>query len=284
MKRLTARLAFAGFSVACFFTRPARAENWAPDLTLATTWNSNVTNANRAADRIGALQFSADASVSDRVSVGGRDALFPRLQVAVDAAPRFAALAAASAGLRGEWQHKFGLGPFAPVFSLALAGDLVGARESGRSGTSRSATLTLRKRLDAATRFALTQEFSRLDARESVYDRRAAETTLELARDLTPVVGFTLAAFWRMGDVLSYATPPRPELVALAPNRRAVDTFGRSMVAYSIDAPTVGGKLSLTRTLDSATAATLSYEYRATERGPLHYANHLVSLALARQF
>ncbi|HVS54331.1 MAG TPA: hypothetical protein VHD62_18390 [Opitutaceae bacterium] len=284
MKPLVVRLAFAGFAAACFFAPPTRAENWAPNLSLATTWNSDVTNANRAADRIGALQFAAEALAGDRISLARSDALFPAVHLGADATPRFAALAAAAAGLRGEWQHKFGLGPLAPVFSLAFAGDFVGAREPGRRGISRGATLTLRKRLDAATRLALTQEFSRLDARDSVYDRRAAEAALELARDLTPAVGLTLAAFWRTGDVLSYATPPRPELVALAPNRRTVDTFGRPMVAYSIDAPTVGGKIGVVRALDVASSATLSYEYRATERGPLRYTNHLVSLALVRQF
>jgi hypothetical protein len=271
-------------SSALLLTVVARADNWAPNLTLATTWDSNLTNADVSTDRIGALGFSADVVANDRYALRGNNTLLPGLHFAATGWPRFESLTSVAGGLRGEWQHKFGLGALAPVFSLELAGDLVGAREAGRSGTSSGATLALRKRLNDAARLALTQEFSRLDARYAVYDRQSAQTTLELGYDFTDVARVTLGAFWRTGDVLSYATPPRPELAALAPNRLAVETFRRPMVAYSIDAHTVGGKFALVRAVTDVAAVILSYEYRDTTRGPLRYTNHLVSLSVVRQF
>lgn len=262
----------------------AHADGWAPNLTTTATWNSNVTNANLGSDRIAALQTQADLLASERYALGRNDAAHVGFHAAADWTPRFNGLTTAAAGVRADWQHKFGLGALAPLFLVELAADAVGAKDAARRGTSTGATLLLRKRFDDRWRATLTQEFTDHAARGAVYDRRGEQTTLELGYDHDEATRVTLAAFRRSGDVVSYATPPRPDLVAVASTRTTVDTFGAPRVAYSVDARTVGGKASLVRALDPDSALVASYEYRETERRPLRYVNHLVSLALVHQF
>ena len=268
-------------SAVAFAAAPA---DWAPSLTTTATWNSNANNANRSSDIIGALELRADATLTHRFALGSDDALFVAGQLAADAWPRFSGLDAASLGPRLAWRHKFGLGALAPTFSIELAGDAVAAHESARAGLAGSMTFAWRQRLDDATRVALTHERARHNARESVFARTGNETALEIARDLDERWSLAFTARWREGDVLSYATPPRPDLVSLARVRVPNSTFDRPFVAYSLDARTLTGALAFTRALDEATALTFGYEWRQTERGPLRYVNHLVSATLARQF
>jgi hypothetical protein len=262
----------------------AASAGWAPNITTTVTWNSNATNADRSAEVIGALALRAEVASAVRFALGPDDALFAGGSLRATAWPRFDGLDQAAIGPRLTWQHKFGLGALAPVLSVEFAADAVATRESARRAHAGSVTFALRKRLDEATRVALTHERAREDAREFVFDRTGAETSLELTRDLDERWSLAFTARWREGDVLSYATPPRPDLVAVAHTRVPNTTFDRALVAYSLDARSLTGGLSATRALDESTALTFRYEWRETERGPLRYVNHLVSAALTRQF
>ena len=275
------RLAFGCSLLASLTAAPA---DWAPNITTTATWNSNATNASRSSDIIGALALRADLGVSHRFTPGTDDALIVGAQLAAEAWPRFDGLDRATLGPRLAWQHKFGLGALAPVFSVELAADAVAANESARNARAGGVTFALRKRLDVATVVALTHERARTDARESVFARTGNETALEITRDLAEPWSLALAARWREGVVQSYATPPRPDLVSLARVRVPNSTFDRAMVVYSLDARTVTGALTLARAVDNASALTFRYEWRQTARGPLCYVNQLVSAAFARQF
>ena len=257
---------------------------WAPNITTTATWNSNVTNASRSADVIGALQLRADFAATTRLALGTDDALLVGAQLGAEAWPRFDGLDRIALGPRLAWTHKFGLGALAPVFSVELATDGIAANESARRALAGSVTFALRKRLDDATRLALTHERAREDAREFVFDRTGAETALTVTRDFDEPWSLAFTARWREGVVQSYATPPRPDLVAVARVRVPNTTFDRSFIVYSVDAHTLTGALALTRTLDASTALTFAYEWRDTTRGPLRYTNHLVSATLVRQF
>ena len=262
----------------------ARADGWTPALTLAAAWHDNASNAGASADRIGALHTGAELLLSERYGVARDDSLIVSARFAGDWWQRYRGLSRGAAGARIEWQHKFGLGALVPVASVELAADAVAAAESGRRGIGTGITFALRKRFNDLWRATLTQEFARHDARQAVFDRAGAETALEVGREITEFTRFALRLNYRRGDVLSYATPPRPDLVALAPNRANVETFGRPMVAYSIGARSVGARAAYVRTLNEQSAVILAYEWRETKRSPLHYVNHLVSVALAHRF
>jgi hypothetical protein len=262
----------------------ARADDWAPNLTLTGTWQDNASNASLSSDRVAGFVTDADLLASQRYTFGLGDSIHPALHIGGEWWPRFNNLNRAAFGGRVEWRHKFGVGALAPIFSAEVAADAILAQETGRRGFSSGITLALRKRFNDAWRGTLSHEFARHDARYAVFDRTGNETTIELARELNDVARLTFALRYRDGDVLSYGTPPRPDLVALAPNRLAVETFGRPMVAYSIDARTIAGKAAVIRALDESTAIVVAYEYRNTEKSPLRYVNHLVSLGLVHQF
>lgn len=260
------------------------ADDWAPNLTVIGAWNSNATNANAAGDRLGAFLTNADLVAGTRYGLGRDDAVHLTLHGNVEWWPRFRPLLTAAGGVRLEWRHKFGLGAMAPVFSAEGSVDGVTSREDGRGGTSSGVLLSFRKRFNDLWRGTLSQEFARHDARFAVYDRVGCETALELDRDLSEVARLSFRVSYRDGDVLSYGTPPRPDLVPLAPNRRPVTTFGSPMVAYSIDARTVGLRGSLTRAIDEDSAVIFSYEWRETSRSPLRYLNQIISAAVVHQY
>lgn len=280
MKKLAAAVLVFSASLA-FAGAPA---GWAPNLTTTATWDSNATNADRSGDVIGALQLRADLATTTRLALDTGDGLLVGAHLAAEFWPRSSGLDQLAVGPRVTWQHKFGIGALAPGFGVELAGDLIFARETGRSARAGTLTFTWRKRLDEATRLALKQEFARRDARELVFDRTGAESSVELDRDLDEFWALSFTTRWRDGDVLSYATPPRPDLVALAHVREPYDMFGRPFVAYSLEAHSLSGSLAATRTLARNTWLIFCYEWRETERNPLRYVNHLVSAALVRQF
>jgi hypothetical protein len=262
----------------------ARADQWSPNLTLTATWHDNASNADRAADKISTWQTNADIVANERYGLTGADAVHLGFHLGGDWWPDYRNLMTGAAGVRADWEHKFGLGALAPILSVELAADQVAARETGRRGTSSGVTVALRKRFNDLWKASLRTEFSQMYARSAVYDRDGTQTTLEVSRDLGEVSRLTLSVYHRSGDIVSHATPPRPDIVALAPNRMPVDTFGRPFVAYSIDARTTGGKLAFIRALDQASAVIAGYEVRRTERDALRYVNQLVSVALVHQF
>lgn len=260
------------------------AQDWAPNLTTTATWQDNATNAKPAADRISGLQLQADLIASNRYAIGRDDSIHPALHLAGEWWPRFDGLTLGAAGVRVEWRHKFGLGALAPVFSVEAGADAVTVRESPRRGTSSVLLATFRKRFNDSTTITATQEFTDHNARAAVFDRKGSETAIEIGRDLGTTSRITLRIAYRDGDVLSHATPPRPDLVALAPNRREIDTFGRPLTAYSIEARTLGAKAAFIHALDRNSAVILAYEWRQTKRDPVRYLNQLVSLAVVHQF
>ena len=261
-----------------------RAQDWAPNLSVLGKWDSNATNANAPSDRIGSLLTSADLIASKRYGLSRDDSVHVTLHAGTEWWPRFNSLLLASGGARLEWRHKFGLGALAPVLSIEGSADAVAAKEAGRRGTASSVLVSLRKRFNDTWRATLLQEYAQQAARFAVYDRTGAETAIEIDHDVTAVARLTFRASYRDGDVLSYGTPPRPDLVSVAPNRRPVTTFGSPMVAYSIDARTLGLKLALTRALNEDSAFIAGYEWRETSRTPLRYVNHLVTLSLINQY
>lgn len=276
MKKLLAAFALAPLL--------SHAAPWAPTLTATTAWHSNVSNADRSSDIIGALQLRADLATVQRLSLGRDDSLLFGARLETEAWTRFQSLNRAALSPTLSWAHKFGLGPFAPILSVDLAASGVAAHESRRSGFSGSAAFVWRQRLDELTRFSLTYERSRHDARATLFDRTGQEGAVSIARELPLNWTLTASARYRHGDILSYATPPRNDLVALAKIREANTTFDRNFTAYSLDAHSLTFGLALSRPLNDTTSLSLGYDYRRTTRQPVRYVNHLVSAAISRQF
>jgi hypothetical protein len=270
--------------IALSLTGVAAAADWAPQITAAATWDDNVTNANRANDRIGALNFSGAFEMGQRLGLTRELALLYGAQVDAEDWPRFDGLDRIAAGPVVALRYKSGLGPLAPTFTLRATGSLSAARESGRAGPEGDLSIIYTQGLTDTTRLTSGITAGRLDARDPVFTRDGLEGFVELAHDLDVNWRLLFSLRWREGDVLSYATPPRPDLANLARVRVNNSTFGRPMVAYSLDAHTAGGAITLARALDPMTSLKFGLEWRETTRDPLLYVNRLVSLSVTRQF
>ena len=262
----------------------ATAADWAPQLTATATWEENATNANQAVDRVDALQLATSLMIEQRAGLTRELALLYGAQLEAESWPRFDQLDRIAAGPTLALRYKDGLGPLAPTFTLRAAGTLSAARDFGRAGPAGSLSLIYAQGLTDTTHLTAGVTGTRLDAHESVYARSDVEGFVECAYDFDANWRLRLSARWRHGDVLSYATPPRPDLVGLARERTDNDTFAPSMFVYSLDAHTVSGAVLLSRALDEATSLNLGVEWRETTRTPLLYVNRLVSLGVTRQF
>jgi len=262
----------------------ARADNWAPNLTATAVWNSNVTHAERSNDQLDSLLITADVLASQRYPFGRDDSLHLRGHLAGDWWPRYNGLLTGAVGGRAEWAHTFGVGARAPVVSIEGAADAVAAKETGRRGVSTRITASVRQRLNDRTRATLSHEVGWFDARYGTFDSAGSETAITIDRDLTDVARLTFTARFRDGDVVTYASGFRPDLEALAPNRVAVRSFGRSMTAYRVDARMWSGRIAFVRALDESSAIVVAYERREVERKSLQYGEHLLSIALVHQF
>lgn len=259
--------------------------DWSPVVTAGAAWNSNLTNANRASDVIGAFQLRADGEAAlGRVQLDRDHAVTFALAATAESCPRFDGLDQMSLGPRAAWRAKFGLGALAPVLSFEASVDGVAAHESDRGGWAGSLRAVWRQRHEDGGRFSVAMEWSRLDARGPVFDRSGGEVAVDYGRDLAEAWRWNLGLRWRDGDVVSYAMPPRPDLVGLARVRTTVTTFGAPRVAYSLSGTSLSGSLAVARELDARSTLTFGYEGRTTRKGGLSYANHLVSAAITRQF
>ena len=273
---------FLGFVLAA--SAAMAADDWAPNLTASAVWHSNATYADQSDDQLESLQINADVLASQRYPFGRDDSVRLSAHFAGDWWPNYRELLRGVAGGRAELRHQFGSDPLAPVIAIEGAADIVETRESGRRGFSTGVTASLRKRLNDRTRVTVWHEVSWYNARLGTYDFGASETALEIDRDLTRTTRLTLAGRYRTGDILTYATGLRPDLEDRAPHRIETNTFDRPMTAYRIDAITWSGRVSLVRALDDRTALQLAFEYRRSERGPLSFPDHLLSVAMIHQF
>lgn len=281
LQRRVIRFAFALLTLPAV---PSHAAGWLATASTTATWDSNATRADHAGDRIAALDVLADVAATRRLSITRDDGLLVRLHVAGDAWPRYPTLSTAAVGAGLEWQRKFGLGPFAPLLRVGVAADAIAGRDHDRNGGNYVGTLALQKRATDLTTFEAAETLTRRDERIPVYDWNAAETSVAVRHSIGARTQVSLAAFWRHGGVLSYATPPRPDLIALAPVRELEDTFGRPLVAYAIVARSLGARVGAAWAMNDAASVTLGYEYRDTRRAALRYVNQLVSASIALQF
>lgn len=278
MKRLIALL----LPVAAFAAAPV--PDWSPNATWTAAWNNNASNGEATWDRVGALQLGADVLASSQFNFGAGDAAHATLHLAGDWYPRFSKLDRGAVGGRLDWQHTFGVGPSAPVFTAEIGGDAVATVESARRGMGGFADLHLTKRFGTVWLATVRQRFETYAAKGSVFDASGRVTSLELSRDFSGATRFTLSGSWRQGDVVTYAQYDRPDLMAIAHDWAALNTFKRRMTAYATDARTIGGRAALVHATAEDTAIVLAYDYANTSRTGLRYVNRTLSLSLVRQY
>jgi len=88
----------------------------------------------------------------------------------------------------------------------------------------------------------------------------------------------------RSGEVVSYAVPPRPDIVALANDRRIVGTFGEPYVAYNFDAITNSLSFGVSQGLTQWVSINARYEWHYTTRSNISYMNNILRLSIHAAF
>ncbi len=249
-------------------------------------WRGNVTNADRAADRIDAWNVKVDIAGASVRLVDRRTGLTTGWQAGLEAWPDYPGLSSAQAGLVLGSRHKFGLGPLAPVLSLTGRLAARAGAERDRSVVGGAGQVELTKRVVEIWRLGLAYEWSREEAPGPVFDRVAREGTLRSELQLGRRWGWTLSVSQRQGDVVSYSRPPRPDLVQAGKKLVLVDTFrqGTPLLAYYFPAETtsVAGELAFDRTERRTWFARV--EYRDTRDATQRYLNTSLAVGLRHRW
>lgn len=248
-------------------------------------WQDNATNAERPQDLLSGWQWRTELQAAGQWLLGDGHRLRATAGANTELWPRFPGLGLFGLEIAAAWEFKPGFGPHRPVFEAGIEGGWTGARERDRSGSGGAGHVQVRQRAGSAWLFTAGHEWRRFDARGRAFDRTAKEWSGRV--EWTFAEGWTLAATGRrrVGDVVSYSRPPRPDLVALGKPISFVDTFEQATpwIAYYFAAETRSGSLELLRSFGRSVVG-LSYEYRHTLHAGPGYNNQRTALRYGRSF
>lgn len=259
----------------------ARAD-WRVEAETGLLYDSNLSNSDRATDerddvawqsraRLGNglqltrdLRFNFSGDVSEQVWAQDND--FNNLT------------AGGTAGLR----YRFGLGGKAPWVLVEDHAGFAFFHADGRSGLENlfrvRGGVGITDRLAAEAGYT----FDVFEAKDSFFDLCGHRGSIRLTFDATESLQLALGYSYREGEVISYARPPRPDIVAIAAELKPIDTFGRPLyTAYRLRGSTNAVSASLGYTLAKYLSVLVSYEFRHTASGPLEYENHVVEAKFA---
>lgn len=270
-------------SLACSTTTLA---NWAWHGRTQVSWQGNVTNADRPSDRLSTWQWQTELVAAQSRQLRGNQSLSTELHATLSLWPEFNGLDNLATGATFAWSRKLGLGPDAWVIRAATTGEWINTREATRSGLGGRGGFELRRRWREAWQFTLGGEIVRFNARGRAFDHTSREVYWRSSYQHDAHWHSDFELRYRHGDVVSYTTPPRPDLVLAGKTLTLVDTFRRDvpLLAYYFPANTHSAAWTLTRSLTSQTALFFHAEYRDTTHGALRYLNQRTSLGLAHRF
>lgn len=248
---------------------------WVWQGTSEAVWHGNITNSDRLADRLSALQWQTEFRGEVNRLLPGGNFVSAALRFDLDLWPKYQGLDTVSVGPALDWAHKFGLGAHAWVIGATVSGDWISARERDRSGLTGHVRLEIRKRWRDSWLFFLGSERTHHDARQLAFTHSGRENYLRIEYQFNAAWWSAVELRQRAGIVVSYTTPPRPDLVQAGKVLTLVDTFERAtpLLAYYFPADTRSLSLELARTLGPAASAYLKFEYRETTHFTLRYLN-----------
>lgn len=248
-------------------------------------WHNNVTNSDRAADRVAALQWRSEFATSSSWLLPASNIVRADWKVRTDLWPRYQGLDAIRTGPEINWSHKIGLGSQVPVLSARGEGTGVLARESPRSGYGGRLTAQVQRRLGFDWQLVAGVEWEKYWARGPAFNLSGREYFLTVEYQVSKDWRLNAEVRSRHGTVVSYTTPPRPDLVKAGKVLTLLDTFERAspLLAYYFPAETISGAVELTRVLDRRSALFLQLEYRDTTHNALRYLNTRTTVGFARR-
>ena len=260
----------------------ARAE-WRFDAETGGFYDSNLSNSDRASDEKDDWAWKTDVRVGNGFQLS-RDL---RLNLAADLRgqlwDQYDAFNEIGAGASAGLRYRFGLGRQAPWILLEERIGYDRFHETVRSGWDES--LRLRGGIAISERIALEAGyiFGNFASPDDFFDEQGHTANARVIVDLTSSLQVVLGYTYREGNVISYAVPPRPDILLLTSEARPVTTFGTNplYIAYRLRGQTNAVSVSAGYALTRYLSVQLAYEYAVTSHDPLQYENHLVEAKVA---
>lgn len=257
-----------------------------PDINAAVwgRWESNVSNSDVAADRL------SDGFFGMRVSAGtggvfGRDWRWRAAAVGEgELAIRFAELGFLEGGVNLGLERKFGLGWQAPRLLADFLSTMRGDGQPGASGVRMAPSIGLL--WQGGERWGLRVRYTPewFLAQSTVFDSFSNAVGIAGWYDLFPSTRLKLGYTFRYGDVVSYAVPPRPDLVANSEARAFTNVFGAERVVYRLEAATHSIEAAVRQDITDDLGLQATYRWEITEGQGLVYENHIIELGIHAGF
>jgi hypothetical protein len=257
-------------------TAPARAD-WRFEAGTGALYDSNLSNSDRDAD----VRDDWATRSMVRVANGFQLSRDLRLNLAIDlrgeAWARYDAFNNVDPGGTLGLRYRFGLGRLAPWVLIEDHLAYSFFNEYQRNG--------FENRFRVRGGFGITEGlsveaayiFDDFAAQEEAFWSLNGHTgSIRLTFDATPSLQLSLGYSYRNGEVISYALPPRPDLVFFAEERDVVPSFGNpAFTAYRLRGSTNAVSASASYTVSKYISVQVTYEFRDTSHNSLEYMNHL---------
>jgi len=257
--------------------------DWRINAETGALYESNLSNSERAADEEPDAAWKSNASIGDGFQLSRN----LRVNLAADLRAvvwdRLDGLDEFGGGGSVDLRYRFGLGREAPWIALT---ERLGYDAFGESARSRSdETVAVRGGFALSPRVAVEAGYTFRDsaARDDFFDLQSHSGNVRLVVDLTSSLQIALGYTYRDGDVISYAVPPRPDILQFADESRSVSTFGDQprYTAYRLNGQTHAVSISAGHAVTQKLSVQVSYEYATTAHDPLRYENHSVEAKIA---
>ena len=256
-------------------------------------WQDNVTNATAGDGVLGAFTLESEGNLTWLRAVDFSTILSSGVGATADICTTFSGLDSASAGPRIEVMHKFGVGPFAPSFSLGLEADAVLFSDTYRSNVDAAAVARYSQRFSDSVQLVVDGRFCGYGANSSVFSGRYVHLGATLNWDVDDTWRLFATGNWRDGDVVAeYAAEKSPIYgwVPIDPGgyyytgpRLLVRTFSEPFVAYRADAPTLSWGVGVSPAIGAHTSVVAQFTRCRTSAYDA-YVNDLVSVGLVHHF
>ena len=271
--------------VLLFFHTDSALADWIRDLRGEVSYDDNLSNSDRGADQRADFAFAGQARFG-RFWTNASDAL--RLAVTADLDARAFAryqdfnrvLLGSSASLR----YRFGLGAMAPFVRIEGGGGYADFEQNLQDGWRYRAAFTIGKRMTDRLAIDASYIFENIGGSIRLFDRRSNSFALAASFDLTEKTQLTAFYEFRDGEVVSYAVPPRPDLLALSNANRDVSTFGPIYEAYNLDAVTHTFAFGISKALTQSVSVNVRYEWLETSRDQISYVDNIVRISIHASF
>jgi hypothetical protein len=257
--------------------------DWRFDAETGSFYDSNLSNSDRASDEKDNWAWKSNIRIGNGFQLS-RDL---RLNLAFDVDARvwdrFHEFNEIGPGVSAALRYRFGLGRQAPWLLVEdrLAHNFV--QDSPQSGWSDR--FGVRGGIGVTDRIAVEGGYTldNFSAPGRFYDRQGNSTDVRITFDVTSSLQVAAGYAYRYGDVISYAVPPRPDILLIASQARPDDAFGTNPLytQYHLEASTHSVSLSAAYSVTKYFSVQVAYEYATTSHDPLQYENHLVEAKVA---